>query len=167
MDHYEMVEKLRQKANVSYEDAKAALEAADWDMLDALILLESQGKVKGAQGGKEYTTQEPEDTGWKVYTDSDFRRGMKRLWKFLCMLVRKGNANSFVISNRDKEEILSMPVTVLVILFFCIWPLSMIGLIVGLFVGGRYSFRGPDSSQRMNDAMNRAADMAQGEDERK
>ena len=46
MDHFEMVEKLRTKANVTYEEAKAALEASDWDILDALVLLESEGKVK-------------------------------------------------------------------------------------------------------------------------
>ncbi|NLO13382.1 MAG: ubiquitin, partial [Clostridiales bacterium] len=44
MDHFEMVEKLRQKANVSYEEAKAALEHSEWDLLDALVYLESQGK---------------------------------------------------------------------------------------------------------------------------
>ena len=42
MDHYEMVENLRTKANVTYEEAKAALEASDWDMLDALVLLEAK-----------------------------------------------------------------------------------------------------------------------------
>ena len=40
MEHFEMVEKLRQKANVSYEEAKDALEKCDWDMLDALVLLD-------------------------------------------------------------------------------------------------------------------------------
>ena len=55
MDHYEMVENLRTKANVTYEEAKAALEASDWNMLDALVLLEGEGKVSG---GAEYTAQE-------------------------------------------------------------------------------------------------------------
>ena len=45
MTNYEMVELLRQKANVSYEEAKAALEASDWDLLDAIVLLEREGKV--------------------------------------------------------------------------------------------------------------------------
>ena len=58
MDHYEMVENLRTKANVTYEEAKAALEASDWDMLDALVLLESEGKVNGAP---EFTTKEKTD----------------------------------------------------------------------------------------------------------
>ena len=61
MDHFEMVEKLRAKANVSYEEAKAALEKSDWDMLDALVLLESEGKVKDAPEAKEYTTQEKKE----------------------------------------------------------------------------------------------------------
>ena len=43
MDHLEMVEKLAQKAGVSYEDAKMALEACGWDMLDALVYLEKLG----------------------------------------------------------------------------------------------------------------------------
>jgi hypothetical protein len=66
MDHFEMVEKLREKANVSYEEAKAALEAADWNLLDALVLLENQGKVTGSDP---YSTRtEPRDH------DRDHRR---------------------------------------------------------------------------------------------
>jgi len=40
-----MVETLREKANVSYEEAKAALEASNWDLLDAIVLLEGEGKI--------------------------------------------------------------------------------------------------------------------------
>ena len=167
MNHYEMVEKLRQKANVSYEDAKTALEACNWDILDALILLESQGKVKEGPGGKEYSTQPRQETERKTDAESEFKKGMKRLWKFICALVRKGNANSFAISNKKREELISMPVTVLVLLLIGFWPFSLIALIAGLFIGGRYSFRGPDSAQRVNDVMNRAADIAQGKDEEK
>ena len=47
MEHIEMVEKLMEKANVSYAEAKQALENNNWDMLDALIELERQGKVQG------------------------------------------------------------------------------------------------------------------------
>lgn len=40
MDNFEKVEKLREKANVSYEEAKQALENCNWDILDAMIYLE-------------------------------------------------------------------------------------------------------------------------------
>ena len=45
MTNFEMVEILRDKANVSYEEAKAALENSNWDLLDAMLLLEKEGKV--------------------------------------------------------------------------------------------------------------------------
>ena len=40
MEQLEKVEKLRQRANVSYEEAKEALEASDWDLLDAMVYLD-------------------------------------------------------------------------------------------------------------------------------
>ena len=44
MDKLEKVEKLRAKTGVSYEDAKNALEACDYDLLDAIIYLEKLDK---------------------------------------------------------------------------------------------------------------------------
>ena len=41
----ELVERLREKADVSYEEARAVLEEADGDLLDALILLERRGRI--------------------------------------------------------------------------------------------------------------------------
>ena len=46
MDLFEMAEKLRQHTGVTFEEAKAALEKCQGDMLDAAILLEQQGKTK-------------------------------------------------------------------------------------------------------------------------
>lgn len=166
MNHYEMVEKLRQKANVSYEDAKVALEACDWDMLDALILLESQGKVKDAVGGPEFTTQEPPKENQPEKRRNDFKSCARRFFDFVIKLLKKGNENSFVIVNRHHEELIAVPLTVLILLLVCIWPGTLIALIVGLFFGLRYSFRGPNMSQKMNDAMDKAADMAQGTDKK-
>ena len=40
MDRLEKVEKIRKKTGVSFEDAKTALDAADGDVLDALVWLE-------------------------------------------------------------------------------------------------------------------------------
>ncbi len=55
MEQLEKVEKLRQRANVSYEEAKEALEASGWDLLDAMVYLEKQGKVKPPEQ-ETYTT---------------------------------------------------------------------------------------------------------------
>lgn len=52
----EQVEKLREYADITYDEAKAALENADGDILQALIDLERQGKVKPPQGGGQYNS---------------------------------------------------------------------------------------------------------------
>ena len=45
MERLEKVEKIREKTGVSYEEAKNALEACEYDVLDALVYLETLGKI--------------------------------------------------------------------------------------------------------------------------
>lgn len=61
MDNLEKVEKLREKTGVSYEEAKAALEATNYDVLDAIIYLEKNGKVKAPEVTS-YTTEQAQQT---------------------------------------------------------------------------------------------------------
>ena len=162
MDHFEMVEKLRTKANVSYEEAKAALEKTDWDVLDALVLLEGEGKVTDGQPAAEYTTQDKGDKKFYVVDvkSADVKEGFGKFWNWIKNLFTKGNSNQFVIT-RKGEELIAMPITVLVLLMICFWPFSMIVLFVGLFLGARYSFRGPNvnkTGDKVNDVLNKAAD---------
>ena len=52
----EKVDKLVERADVSYEVAKEALESAGGDLLDAVILLEREGKLGPNAGQKKVTT---------------------------------------------------------------------------------------------------------------
>lgn len=169
MDHFEMVEKLSQKANVTYEEAKATLEKCDWDMLDALVMLESAGKVKTTpETSAQYSTQpQPQPAPAQANGKQEFVSGMQKLWNFICNLFKKGNANSFTIFRRQ-EEVVTMPVTVLVLLVLFIWPASMILLLIGMFCGLRYKFSGPDFGENnpVNNAIEKAADTVQNEQEK-
>ena len=49
MERLEMIEKLRQHADISYEEAKQILDETNDDMLEAIVLLEKQGKLKKQQ----------------------------------------------------------------------------------------------------------------------
>ena len=60
MEDFEKIEKLRERANVTYEEAKEALNAANGDLLDAMIYLERQGKVKAE---KEVQKESESETG--------------------------------------------------------------------------------------------------------
>ena len=167
MDHYEMVEKLRQKANVGYEEAKAALEATDWDILDALVLLENQGKVRKDESGKEYSTQKQPENAKKQDVPPEWKENLRRCMQYLVKLFRKGNANNFVAYSKKGKTELDMPITVLVLLLIFLWPFSLFVLVGGLLCGCRYRFRGPNVSEKVNDAMDKAADAVQGKDEKK
>lgn len=167
MDHMEMVEKLRAKANVSYEEARQALEQNDWDMLDALVMLEGQGKVKGAEEKKEYTTQETADRSFFIRPDAaQVKSGFARVWDWVKQMVRKGNANQLVVS-RKGEEMIALPITVAVlILIFLRVPHALLPMLVLLFIslclGVRYSFRGPDIGAKVNETMDKMQDKAAG-----
>ena len=100
-----MVEMLHEKANVSYEEAKAALERNNWDVLDALIDLEKMGKVSEARTAENYSpngeTVEMDQNASTLQASSaasDKRTGKKRfatLKEELKKLIRKGLDNSF------------------------------------------------------------------------
>ncbi len=45
MEKLKLVDKLKNKANISYEEAKDVLEKSNWDMLEAMLYLEAHGKV--------------------------------------------------------------------------------------------------------------------------
>lgn len=164
----EQVEKLREKANVSYDEAKAALDACNGDLLEALIYLEKQGKVKAPEGNGYYRSDSaetrkevpPQPEYHQEYRGESFSDLLKRFGRFCLRVLHKGNVNTFVVIYRDEVRA-SIPVTVLVLLLiFAFWVVLPL-LIIGLFFGLRYRFQGPDLEGRtVNHAMDSAADAA-------
>ena len=165
----EQVERLREKVDISYEEAKALLEQTGGDLLDALILLERQGRVEGPGGGF-YTTR-PQDPGeggpaegplkmgdyWRrTRTDTtkmDWRARLREFWDTLVNLLRHSTENQFEVW-RHGEMMTSIPVLILIILVIVAFGISIPLLLVGLVMGCRYRFSGPDlGKEKINDAM--------------
>lgn len=168
MEDYEKVEKLREKAEVTYEEAKEALENNNWDMLEAMVYLEKQGKVKGPQHSQYSTNdgmnQNVNQQGSTQYsnkaTDSGFGDMLGRFFAWCGRIIKKGNENYFCIE-RNQDSPVRIPVTVfvllLVIAFWVVVPL----IIIGLFFGFQYSFQGADlGRQNVNDFMDKASHKA-------
>lgn len=149
MDQLEKIEKIREKTGVTYQEAKEALEAAEGDVLDALVYLENQGKIKKpelqyytTQGGKSSREfAEAAQAAYEAGEDESFGNVVKRFLKWCGKVIKKGSENFFVIAKED-EVLLNMPVIVLaLLLLFAFWIVLPL-LIVGMFCGFRYSFRG-------------------------
>ena len=160
MDKLEQIEKLRERAQVSYDEARGAYEEANGDLLDALILLEKQGKVARPQGDGYYRSEqqtvservtedkEEHSKGRRNHnseeTTNNFKETLEKMWKFFTGLIKKGNETSFEIL-KDKEHMASFPVTVLaVLLLFAPW-VTLPLIVIGLFFGFHYQFVSNDN----------------------
>lgn len=164
MENYEKVEKLRERANVTYEEAKEALEKSNWDILDAMIELEKSGKTRGPERESYSTQGEKKYQGVVDDSGPEGRHGfadmLKRFGGWCARLVKKGCDNDFIVT-KNGREVVNVPVIVLAIAFLIAFWLVLILLVIGLFFDMRYHFRGPNiKSVDLNQAMDSAADTA-------
>ncbi len=154
MENFEKVEKLREKTGVSYEEAKKVLEEKNYDMLEAVIELERQGKVAAPKDGT-YTAGASQDMenvkkfeiAQKQYEKdckkNNFKEGCKNLVDFLKTIFRKSLEIDFCI-NKDDRKIASVPLLVLILLLLGFFWITVPVIIIGLFFGISYNFTGID-----------------------
>lgn len=165
MNELEKVEKLRERANVSYEEAREALAQCNGDLLDAMVMLERQGKVKGPQQSSYSTSYEEQKQYVSVIDKVEESKGnAKTLWqriKSICaMLWQKGNDNFFCVS-KNEELSFKMPAWVFVVITLCAWEITLWVMIIALFFGYKYSFIGKDKLGEVNHVFDKASEFAE------
>ena len=183
MTTLEQVEKLRSMANVTYDEAKKALDETNGDLLQAVINLEKQGKISAPAGGGYYSSErsaEPNSgQSYQANNSGSQYQGnanqktcqnkeqihscFKRFGNCCLNLLHKSLNNSFeVLKNGESKA--SMPVIVLVLLLIFAFWVTLPLMVIGLFFGFRYRFVGPDFHcnvvNNVNSAMDCAADAA-------
>ncbi len=141
MEKITLVDTLRDKTNISYGEAKSALENSNWDILDAMLYLEEHGRVKKPSVSIFYTNDYKESyTNQKevvnIKEDKDNRNSKSRnnfggIFEAICKAIDTCN-NIFVEIRRRGRVLLKLPLTVLILLlFFAFWiiiPLMIVGL---------------------------------------
>ncbi|NLJ79569.1 MAG: DUF4342 domain-containing protein [Firmicutes bacterium] len=147
MEKLEKIEKLRERAQVSYEEAREACEWAEGDLLEALIYLEKQGKVQPPPGGGYHSSERRGDDEEQSQREKEadkagsnsVKEALEKIWKFCAQMIKKGNNTSFEVL-KNREHMASFPVTVLVLLLiFAPW-VTLPLMIIGLFFGFHYQF---------------------------
>ena len=167
MTELEKVEKLREKANVSFSEAKEALEAAGGDILDALIYLENNGRAIIPPGGGYFSGDGANGAQYQHHSSSgydgranqsgeSFGNMMKRFGRFCLMLLRKGNSN-FLEAAKGGQPVFSCPVTIVVLFLVFFFWVTVPLFVISLFFGVRYRFRG---SELGRDSVNNVMDSA-------
>ena len=137
MENIEKVERLKEKANVSYEEARAALEEAGGDLLDAIVLLERQGKVNGPRQAS-YSTDYEAQTEYIRVRDKveeaeqsapSFGQTVNRIVATIVNFIQK---TMFIVKKGD-NTLLTMPTLVFVLLLFFLWEGLLPVMIIALF----------------------------------
>ena len=168
----EQVERLREKAPVSYALAKQALEYSGGNLLDALIYLEEQGAIPREEGAYYSTREEarpappppPAESGPADREDrtpsAKKGRGAGGGRRLLTTLRRWLLDNELEIWRKEKP-VTALPVLILLLLvIFAFWAV-LLALALGLFFGFRYRFSGPDlEREEINSVMDSVADTA-------
>ena len=173
----EMVERLREKAPVSYGQAKRALEYSGGNLLDALIYLEEQGAIPRQEGAYFTTRGEtpppPPPAPPAPEPEAETGGGKKKKKKRPAREAKAGGRPSllqtlrrWLIDNeleiwRKDMPVTALPVLILVLLVIFAYYVTIPLLILGLFLGFRYRFSGPDLERdSLNDVMDNVADTA-------
>jgi hypothetical protein len=155
----EKIDSLRERANVSYADAKAALEANDGNMIDAIIYLESENRTvydrakREDSRRKERARYEEKKEKYRSQAD-DIAGSAKKLFKNL-------NETRVVMYNDDRVIFdVSMTITLVSTLFF--FPFALGVFVIGLLTGNRFKvIRKDKKSDPLNDVLEKAAKVSQ------
>ena len=136
MEKIKLIDKLREKANISYEEAKIVLENNNWNILDALLYLEESGKIEKPSVSIFYTNESRYSGEIQVIKNNDeykykAQSGFQGIFEAICKFIDTCN-NIFLEIKKVDKVFLKIPLTVVAILsFFMFWiiiPLIIIGL---------------------------------------
>lgn len=170
MTRLEMVEKIREKTGVTYEEARQSLEKTDWDMLDAIVALEhakadgnaAYAYAKAPEGAADAQTTEAVEPRKRVVRHAgDAGEKIAVVLKWIGNIIRKGEQGHVEVI-RKEETIMSLSVTTIILLLLLCWWLIVLLVAAGLFTGYRFRFVNvPLIGRAANAASEKASDKAE------
>lgn len=167
MDEFEKVEKLRQRANVSYEEARDALNESNGDLLDAMVYLEKQGKVNPPKSST-YTTDYEQQSQYqdvkgtvceqqRQANKKTFGSKVKHLFQIIWQTLQE---NTLHVRRKD-VEIMNLPLWAVILILLFAWHFVLVVVIISLFLDCRYHLEKRDGTvETANDVINKASEKA-------
>ena len=131
----EMIDELRKRANVGFEDARDALERCDGNMLEALIYLEKNNKFKAARAEEK-----------ECFFDK------------IKALIKRGNNIRFKVRKRE-ITVLNLSLTVSILIGVFAFHISIIALVIALLAGYKFKFeKNNGEDMKVNETINKMHD---------
>ena len=138
-----MAEKLVEKCGITYEEAGEVLKEADYDLLEAMIILERRGRL--GNGVNKYSTGIMQNnytsTRYESAADAEsLVEFIKIAWRKLCEFCRDLLKYQVVISKNGREMI-NFPLILAIILVCCTAGVVFAAVVISLMSGCSYSIR--------------------------
>lgn len=138
-----MAEKLVEKCGITYEEAGEVLKEADYDLLEAMIILERRGRL--GNGVNKYSTGIMQNnytsTRYESAADAEsLGEFIKIAWRKLCEFCRDLLKYQVVISKNGREMI-NFPLILAIILVCCTAGVVFATVVISLMSGCSYSIR--------------------------
>ena len=138
-----MAEKLVEKCGITYEEAGEVLKEADYDLLEAMIILERRGRL--GNGVNKYSTGIMQNnytsTRYESAADAEsLGEFIKIAWGKLCEFCRDLLKYQVVISKNGREMI-NFPLILAIILVCCTAGVVFAAVVISLMSGCSYSIR--------------------------
>lgn len=111
----EQIDLIMQRANVTYNEAKEALENSNGDTVEALLYLEKADKIKKAPAG-------PSCSAFKAF-------------------IGKLNATRFILYKKE-QTYMNIPLSVAIIAIVLCFHISIISLVIALILGIKIKIQG-------------------------
>ena len=165
---FDKVEKLRSRANVTYEEARDALREANGDLLDAMVILEKQGKTTQPEVST-YSTRYEEQPGYeRVAPDAEeedagerFKSSAARLWHVIWAKLKSNDFCAYRKKQSGKRKVMmQIPLWFAVILLIFFWEWMLPLMVILMFFGWRYAIEGGDLKE-VNDIFETAGNAAE------
>jgi len=151
MENHKLIDKLKNETNISYEEAKNALEKSKWDILDAFVYLEENGEIQKPSISIFYTNEYKENKKYREVTTSKNQENnynnkkkdntFEGIFVKVCKIIDVCNNIFFEISKENKA-FLRIPITVVILLLLFTFWLAIPLFIVGLFFDIEFSLSG-------------------------
>lgn len=138
-----MAEKLVEKCGITYEEAGEVLKEADYDLLEAMIILERRGRL--GNGVNKYSTGIMQNnytsTRYESAADAEsLGEFIKIAWRKLCEFCRDLLKYQVVISKNGREMI-NFPLILAIILVCFTAGVVFAAVVISLMSGCSYSIR--------------------------
>lgn len=155
----EKIDNLRERANVSYKEAKEALEANDGNMIDAIIYLEGENKTVPDRAKKvNQRTAERQ----KAYEKKEQIKSTADDFLDTCKKVLKNLNETRVIMYNSERVVVDISLTITILLAAFAFPLTLAIFIIGLVLGNKFKVvRKDKKADVVNNVLNKAAKMTQ------